>query len=64
MPPSPLKCPKCGTIYATEEALVALLENEGFCVAPNCGEDVASLGEEEEAWVDFFGDGEIDGELG
>ncbi|MEW6357735.1 MAG: hypothetical protein AB1696_15490 [Planctomycetota bacterium] len=61
----PLRCPKCGTIYNTEEALVALLENEGYCVAPNCGTDVASLSqdEDEDVWVDFFGDGKIDGDL-
>ena len=58
-----LRCPNCGTAYDTDEALSALLENEGYCVAPKCGCDLASLVQDDEVWVDFFGNGQIDGDF-
>ena len=58
-----LRCPNCGTVYDTDEALRALLENEGYCVSPTCRCDLASVFQDDDVWFDFFGDGEIDGDM-
>ena len=58
-----LRCPNCGTVYDTDEALRMLIENEGYCIAPSCGCDLASIYQDDDAWFDFFSDGDIDGDV-
>ena len=54
-------CPKCGRRYHTEDDLKTLWISSRFCVTEGCGYNLSEFGDDEEVWMDWFGDGRIDG---
>ena len=56
-------CPNCGREYRTERELRALWINSRYCITPGCGYDLSQLGDDEDVWMDWFADGDIDGKM-